>query len=79
VKAPDRKMTSAELVAAVTAAGLDDDGDSAAFPDELRAALRKERQVKLHAFLAELGLDPLDWIRARVALKLNSWASEDDR
>ena len=71
MRAPDRKMSSAELVAAVTAAGLDDDGGSPAFPDELWAALRKERHVKLHAFLADLGLDPLDWIRARRDVKLD--------
>ncbi|HEY5180864.1 MAG TPA: hypothetical protein VIJ07_14020 [Dermatophilaceae bacterium] len=64
-------MTSRELVAAVTAAGLDDDGDSPSLPDELRAALRSERQVKLRAFLAERGLDPLDWIRARRDVKLD--------
>jgi hypothetical protein len=69
-------MSSAELVAAVAAAGLDDYDDGLlAFPQELRPALREEHRVKLRAFLADLDSDPLDYIRARRDVKL---ADPDD-
>ena len=70
MRAPDRKMTSRELVDAVAASGLADVDDSLAFPDELRRALLEERRLKLDSFLAGLGFDTLDWIRARCDVKL---------
>jgi hypothetical protein len=71
VKSPSRgPMTSRELVDAVAASGLADDDDSLSFPDDLRRALREERRLKLRAFLADLGFDPLDWIRARRDVKM---------
>jgi hypothetical protein len=70
-------MTSRELVDAVAAADL---GEYMPYrDDEFAKAANADYHARLRTFLAELGLDPLDWIRARVALKLNSWASEDGR
>ena len=51
-----RTLTDAELVEAVTEAGLD-------------GAPRDGRRSELEVFLAERGCTPLDWIRARAALK----------
>jgi hypothetical protein len=70
IRRPVGKMSSADLVAAVTAAGLDDDGDSPAFPEELRAALRESYRERLRVFLAGFGLDALDWLRARRDVRL---------
>ena len=71
MRAPRRgPMTSRELVDAVDAAdlGVYEPGD-----DPLTVACNAEYHNRLRAFLADLGLDPIDWLRARVAVKLNSW------
>jgi len=57
-------LSGAELVAAVTAAGLDPD-DWLAFPAESREALAEEHRERLRVFLAGFGFDVLDWLRAR--------------
>ena len=51
-----RTLTDAELVQAVTEAGLD-------------GAPRDGRRDELEVFLAERGCTPLDWVQARAALK----------
>jgi len=48
-------MTSRELVDAVAAAGLDD--------------YNADHTVRLRSFLADLGFDPLDYLRARRDVK----------
>ena len=61
-------MTSRELVDAVAAAGLDDyifDRH-----DEFARAANADHTVRLRSFLAELGFDPLDYLRARRDVKL---------
>jgi hypothetical protein len=66
-------MTSRELVDAVAAAGLD---DYTVFPrDDFARASNADHVVRLRAFLAELGFDPLDYLRARRDVKL---ADPDD-
>ena len=68
MRAPDRKMSSAELVAAVAAADL---GEYMPYrDDEFAKAANADYHARLRAFLAELGLDPLDWIRARRDVKM---------
>lgn len=51
-----RQLGDAELVAAVTEAGLD-------------GAPRDGRRAELESFLANLGCTPLDWLLARAALR----------
>jgi hypothetical protein len=69
MKAPSHgPMTSRELVNAVAAAGLDDyifDRH-----DEFARAANADHTVRLRLFLAEHGFDPLDYLRARRAVKL---------
>jgi hypothetical protein len=77
VKAPERKMSSRELVDAVAAADLGE--YMAGRDDEFAVAVNADYHVRLRRFLADLGLDPLDWLRARRDVKLAEWASEDGR
>lgn len=71
MRAPRRgPMTSQQIVNAVDAANLGvwvPGADNSAYHERVRV------------FLADLGLDPVDWIRARVAVKLARWSSEDRR
>lgn len=61
-------VTSRELVDLVAAAGLD---DYTYFPrDDFERAANADHPVRLRAFLAELGFDPLDYLRARRDVKL---------
>ena len=64
MRAPQRKMTSRQLVAAVDAADLG---------VWVPGADNSEYHERVRAFLADLGLDPIDWLRARVAMKMTSW------
>jgi hypothetical protein len=58
-----RRLSARELVDAVEAAGL---------------AERRADDPELRAFLADLGYDPLLWIRARVAVKRAQWFGDED-
>ena len=78
MKPPARKpMTSRELVDAVAAAGFGECMPrSRGVSDE---AVNADYAARLTSFLADLGLTPLDWIRARCAVKRARWAAEDRR
>jgi len=71
MRAPRRgPMTSQQIVSAVDAADL---GEYEPGDDPLTVACNSEYHNRLRIFLAERGLDEIDWLRARVAVKRNSW------
>jgi hypothetical protein len=63
-------MTSRELVDAVDAAGLGFDDYIFDRHDEFSRAANADHTVRLRSFLADLGFDPLDFLRARRDVKL---------
>lgn len=70
MRAPERRpLTSREIVDAVAAADLGEyvaSGDAA-----FDAACNTDYRARTSQFLAGLGLDFVDYLRARVAVKLN--------
>jgi hypothetical protein len=75
MRAPsNRPMTSAELVAAVAAADLGEFMPGRAA--EFARAANADYHARLAAFLAPLGFDQLDYLRARRAVKLADLGAE---
>jgi hypothetical protein len=78
MRAPDHgPMTSQQLVDAVAAADLGEYMPGR--DDEFGKACNADYHARLRVFLAGLGADPLDWIRARRDVKMARWAAEDGR
>jgi hypothetical protein len=78
MRAPaNRPMTSRELVDAVAAADLGE--FIPCRDDDFARAANADYHARLAAFLAPLGFDQLDWIRARRAVKMARWSAEDGR
>ena len=77
MKAPSHgPMTSRELVDAVAAAGLGFDDYIFDRHDDFARASNADHTVRLRSFLAELGLDPLHYLRARRDVKMADWGFE---
>jgi hypothetical protein len=77
IRLPKGKMTSQQLVDAVAAAGFGECMPRSR--GEFSKAVNADYTARLTSFLADLGLTPLDWIRARCDVKLARWTAEDRR